>query len=130
MRAIVIDEPELEFGAGGRHIDPRHGIMHWGPVDVGTESAPSVIRVGLVGPQSTVEGIRSWLQRAREPIPGKPPRFRGQSKLFPGFPGFDPDHTFRSVIAIEERNVRAIPQAVLRDLPADPSAAVSAVVEA
>jgi hypothetical protein len=129
MRAVVIDEPELEFGSGGRHIDPRHGIMHWGPVDVGTDSAPSIIRVGIVGPQAAVEGIRSWLQRAREPIAAKPPRYPGQAKLFPAFPGFDPDHTFRSVIALEERNLRPIHPAALRDLPADPAAAVDAVVD-
>jgi hypothetical protein len=89
MRGVVIDEPELEFGSGGRHIDPRHGIMHWGPVDVGTDSAPSVIRVGVIGPEAAVEGIRSWLYRAQEPIEAKPPRYPGQAKLFPAFPGFD-----------------------------------------
>jgi len=36
----VFDEPELEFGAEIRHIDIRFGIMNYGPLDVGSESAP------------------------------------------------------------------------------------------
>ena len=130
MRALVIDEPELEFGSGGRHIDPRHGIMHWGPVDVGTDSAPARIRVGIVGVESAVEGVRSWLQRAREPLPAKKPRYPGQAKLFPPFPGFDEDHTFRSVLALEERNMRLVPSGVVRDRAGDAATAVRQVVEA
>jgi hypothetical protein len=89
MYATVLDEPELEFGAGGRHIDPRFGIATYGPVDAGTDSAPSRIRIGIVAPQAAVEGIRSWLHRAREPINAKPPKYPGQATLFPSFPGFD-----------------------------------------
>src|SRR4051794_31795217 len=108
MRAHVLDEPELEFGAGRRHIDPRFGIASYGPVDAGTDAAPTSIRVAIVGPEAAVEGIRSWLQRAREPINAKPPRYPGQATLFPSFSGFDHDHSFRSVLAMEERNMRTV----------------------
>src|SRR4051812_30376821 len=109
MRAQVLDEPELEFGAGGKHIDPRFGIATYGPLDAGSDAAPTRIRVGIVGPQVAVEGIRSWLQRAREPINAKTPRYPGQATLFPSFPGFDSDHTFQSVLVLEERNMRVVP---------------------
>lgn len=109
MRASVLEEPELEFGAGGRHIDPRFGIANYGPLDAGTESAPTRIRVGIVGPLPSVEGIRLWLQRAREPIAAKVPRYPGQAALFPRFPGFDGDHTFRSVLVLEDRLMRPLP---------------------
>lgn len=33
MKAFVIDEPEVEFAAGCRHVDPRFGIADYGPVD-------------------------------------------------------------------------------------------------
>lgn len=131
MLATVLDEPELEFGASGRHIDPRFGIATYGPVDAGTDGAPSRIRVGVVGPLPAVEGIRSWLQRAREPIAAKPPKYPGQATLFPCFPGFDEDHTFGSVLVLEERNMRSIAGpliASLRDL--DSTSATAAAVEA
>ena len=34
MHAEVLDEPELEFGGGNRHIDPRFGIATYGPADL------------------------------------------------------------------------------------------------
>ena len=40
MHAEVIPEPELEFGGGGRHIDPRFGIANYGPADLGCRSTP------------------------------------------------------------------------------------------
>lgn len=33
MRARLIEEPELEFRARNRHIDPRYGIAVYGPVE-------------------------------------------------------------------------------------------------
>src|SRR5579862_2643315 len=65
MRADVIDEPELEFGGRGRHIDPRFGIGNYGPADLGTPGAPQAIRVGLVGPADQLDGLRTWLERCR-----------------------------------------------------------------
>jgi hypothetical protein len=131
MRATVLDEPELEFGAGGRHIDPRFGIANYGPLDAGTDSAPTRIRVGIVGPSAAVEGIRSWLQRAREPINAKEPRYPGQATLFPKFPGFDSDHSFRSVLVLEDRNMRTVPAKAVKHLATQPySVAVQAAVDA
>ena len=131
MRAIVLDEPELEFGAGGRHIDPRFGVATYGPVDAGLDGAPSRIRIGIVGPQAAVEGVRSWLHRAREPINAKTPRYPGQSHLFPSFPGFSPETSFRCVLALDERNMRSIPKSSVAELTkADAANAVRVAVDA
>ena len=61
----VLHEPELEFRAGNRHIDPRYGIAVYGPAGADAPSAPHAIPVGLVGPPQAVEGLRGWLQRCR-----------------------------------------------------------------
>jgi hypothetical protein len=58
MRVDVLDEPELEFGGGGRHIDPRFGFTACGPGDLTTGGAPSAIRIGLVGPAEQLDGLR------------------------------------------------------------------------
>jgi hypothetical protein len=127
----VLDEPELEFGAGGRHIDPRFGIATFGPVDAGTDTAPTRIRLGIVGPRVAVEGIHSWLIHAREPIIAKTPRYPGQATLFPSFPGFEQDHAFRSVLALEERNLRVVANATIAGLSSLGAAgAVQAAVDA
>ena len=49
MNITFLDEPPLEFGGSGRHIDIRFGIMEHGPLDRTRGTAPRRIRVGLVG---------------------------------------------------------------------------------
>ncbi len=49
MNLSFFQEPELEFGNGGTHVDIRYGMMRYGPLDLGTTTAPSQLRVGLVG---------------------------------------------------------------------------------
>ena len=46
MNIDFIDEPDLEFGGGGHHIDVRFGIMQHGPLDRGAPTSPAQLRVG------------------------------------------------------------------------------------
>lgn len=130
MKGHVVEEPELEFGAAGRHVDPRSGIRLHGPLDAGTSRAPERIRIGFVGPAEDIEGARTWLHRAREPIEAKAARTWRQANLFPEFPGFNQDNGFRSILALDDRNQRPIPARALRRLKSlSPHAAVSAAVD-
>jgi hypothetical protein len=52
--------------------------------------------------------------RAREPLAAKPVKYTKQQRMFPGFPGFNPDHTFRSLLVFEERNIRALSPRALK----------------
>jgi hypothetical protein len=131
MRGAVLDEPELEFGAGHRHWDPRFGIAEFGPLDIGLPAAPERINVAIVGSPDAVDGVRLWLGRASEPIDAKPARYPRQQNLFPPFPGFSSDRGFHSTLVIEERNLRTIPRRVIdRSLRLSPAAAVQSLVEA
>jgi hypothetical protein len=128
MRTMILDEPELEFGGGGRHIDPRFGIDDYGPVDFGTPSAPAEIEVGIIGSQAAVEGIRRWLQRCRGEIPARPSR---HPRLFRDFPGFDVDRCFHSKLTFDDRWMRRIHSRDLARLAGQaPAKAVPAAVEA
>ena len=112
MKIDVLEEPELEFGAG-RHIDIRFGIMDYGPLDVLAELAPKQIRVGIVGTPDGVEMVADWLERCRSEIPPKTSR---QPNLFPRFPGFSPDVAFRSSLLLDESLRRIIPIRVFEGL--------------
>jgi hypothetical protein len=68
MKATFIDEPELEFGSAGKHVDIRFGLATYGPLDADLGTAPSLIRLGVVGTQETVEGIHTWLTRCASGI--------------------------------------------------------------
>ena len=60
MKTLFVNEPDLEFGGGGRHIDIRFGIMEHGPLDRARGTAPRRIRVGLVGSADTIAGTLGW----------------------------------------------------------------------
>lgn len=106
MRATVFSEPELDFGHGGTHVDPRAGIADYGPVDLGTSGAPSRIRVGVVGPAESITGVRTWFEKCRLPVGAKPNN--RHPHLFQGFPGFTPEQCFRSELLFDDAWCRAI----------------------
>lgn len=105
MNATFLSEPELEFGAGGRHIDIRFGLMQYGPLDLTSEIAPRRIRVGLVGTSLGIDGAGQWLEKCRTEIARKKSR---QPTLFPRFPGFADDHSFHSTLIIAQHSARSI----------------------
>ena len=111
MRAEVLDEPELEFGGGIRHIDPRFGIINYGPADLGAAEAPRAIRVGLIGPADQLGGVRAWFERCREPITAKDDKY---PHLFPEFPGCDIDLGLHTTLVFSDRNTRVVSDRDLR----------------
>ena len=109
MKIEILDEPELEFAAGTRHIDIRYGLMNAGPLDVLTPRLRTV-SIGIVGTTTTIEEIGIWLERCRGEIPAKESPY---PNLFPYFPGFQSATAFRSTILLESRTQRPVRQ---RDL--------------
>jgi hypothetical protein len=123
MRISILDEPELEFASAGRHIDPRFGIVDYGPADAGVPTAPSDIRIGVVGTARDIDGVRGWFERCRSEIARKPSH---QPHLFPAFPGFNQDAAFRSTLVFDDRLDRTISQ---RDIEIATSAPTRQAVE-
>jgi hypothetical protein len=99
MKADFIPEPDLEFGTN-THVDVRFGISTFGPLDVGTATAPKEIRVGLVGTAETIEGVRGWLAKCSAGVTAKKSRL---VNLFPAFPGFTEDSPFHSTLIFDDR---------------------------
>jgi hypothetical protein len=85
MKLDFLDEPELEFGNGARHIDIRFGLMHHGPLDGTNALSQKPIHVGIVGTQETIDGLAAWIDACRKGIEQKPSK---QPNLFVRFPGF------------------------------------------
>ena len=104
MNVEFIEEPELQFGSD-RHVDIRFGVMNYHPFDVGESRRPSVIKVGVVGTNETIEGTIKWLQKCRGEIPA---RSSSKPNLFPKFPGFSEDSPFRSKLVFDDALNRAI----------------------
>ena len=106
MNLSFLEEPSLEFGAG-RHIDIRFGIMNYGPLDFESALAPKQINLGIVGTTESVDGVRQWLDKCRNTIPGKPNKEDAskpnkQPNLFARFPGFNQDAGFHSTLVLQD----------------------------
>lgn len=122
---IYMPEPLLEFGEGGVHIDPRAGLLNYGPLQ---PMVGDVVRIGIVGTGETIDGLSKFLDRAREGIPGKnSPRVN----LFPPFPGLHNQNPFRCGFATDDSLQRMIPNADIRRITgiAKQNEAVAAAVE-
>jgi hypothetical protein len=115
MRARVLDEPELEFRAANRHIDPRFGIAQFGPADGDMDTAPQRISIGIVGAAGSGDSLRAWLDRCAAPIERKKPK-AGQDNLFIDFPGFSTESAFLADLVHADDLVREIPNADIRVL--------------
>lgn len=107
MKATFIEEPLLEFAGGGRHIDPRHGIWHYGPADI-KDPSPRVVKAAVIGPQASIDGLQVWLDRCSLGVGALADTHL--TRLYVPFPGFDVTHGFRSTINFTPRLTRAIPK--------------------
>jgi hypothetical protein len=125
VKLTILDEPPLEFDAGARHIDPRHGITDYGPADAANTSVRA-IRVGIIGTPAAIQGLRAWLERARGPIEAKDSRL---GHLFVPFPGFETTAGFRSTLLWDPRLERPLRERDLKHLTTlPPQQAVHAAV--
>src|SRR3954452_21968680 len=99
MKLAILDEPNLEFASGARHVDPRHGITDYGPADA-TNTAVRTIRAGIIGTPAAIDGLKRWLDRCRRPVAAKESHL---GTLFFPFPGFDPAVGYRSTLVWDSR---------------------------
>lgn len=107
FNAWYVSEPRLQFGRDQRSIDPKQGLALYGPIDSGDHP---VIRVGVVGTGETIDRTEQWIERARRLI--EPSIKAGASKapdpiLFPAFPGFSQQTSFRSELRVTRKEVLA-----------------------
>src|SRR5437867_10088372 len=100
MHIELLEEPELEFGARGRHVDTRFGLLNHGPLDAGQPRALRQIRLGIVGCGRTTESLLRWLEKCRNEIVVASPR---QRNLHPRFPGFVVDGPFGAELVSDPR---------------------------
>jgi hypothetical protein len=107
---LLLDEPELEFGDGGMHIDPRLGLLNHGPLQ---PILGDKISIGVIGTAETVEGFERWLERARTGIAGNSAK---QPNLFPPFPGLGNENPFRCPFQINPTAKRVLPRRDIADL--------------
>lgn len=128
MQASFLEEPELQFGQGGTHIDVRFGLSQFGPLDQAESSAPLKINIGIVGTPRTIECLLRWLDRCRSEIPGPG---KGLRNLHPAFPGFSGDSPLRGELVFDKRWTASLSEREIKSVADDsnPASRVSRSVD-
>ena len=95
LKTWFIEEPRIMLGNNNLSVDPKIGIISYGPYTLGI---PSTIRIGIIGDGESISYARGWLEELKSPIEGK----EGNFYLFPPFWGFNEESTFRCEIVIDD----------------------------
>lgn len=109
----IFTEPLLEFGNAGLSPDIREGIIHHGPIDVGTAKAKTAVRLGFVGTPKSVCAFSDWLKKCSDGIGTDDPLNQNFS---PDFPGFATDVGFRCSFLTDPSWVVEITECELKQL--------------
>lgn len=121
----VLPEPLLEFGDGGCHLDPRVGLIEYGPL----QPIPGDrVRIGVIGTAKTADGFAQFIERCTTGIDGKRSPLRN---LYPPFPGISNQNPFRCTFEVDDGARRIIPVRDIDRLVSIPkqSQAVAAAAE-
>lgn len=82
-----LEEPELLFANNKRHIDPKTGIMLYGPRSLGTARHKQEVHVGFIGTTESAEAARTFYKQCTAGVLG--------DEDHEPFPGCTPDLGFR-----------------------------------
>lgn len=96
FKSHVFGEPLLEFGDGGQHLDPRHGLREYGPLQ---PRSGDVVRVGVIGTDETVVGFTEFLAETARGIESENKEL---INLNPSFPGLGNQNPFRCKFEVPE----------------------------
>jgi hypothetical protein len=88
-----IPEPLLEFSDQRRHVDPKTGIIRFGPKSLRPGNRhPQRIRTGFIGTPETIAKAGAWIESTSHGVKGAPERLE--------FRGFRQDRGFYSEVEL------------------------------
>ncbi|MGD9693626.1 MAG: hypothetical protein AB7G17_07375 [Phycisphaerales bacterium] len=90
-----IPEPLLEFADGRHHVDPKTGIIRFGPKSLRPgDRHPARVRTGFIGTPETIQKAGAWIDRTSKGVKGAPERLE--------FPGFRRDRGFFAEVELSD----------------------------
>lgn len=109
-------EPELFFGNRNQSIDPRIGLINYGPYGAFTESRqiPLVIKAGMIGTSKSKRSLEAWLEKLKFRIAGKENEHTGQRGV--DFPGMSFDSPLKFEISLDKNCIQLINESEIRNL--------------
>ncbi|RZN37625.1 MAG: hypothetical protein EFT35_05870 [Methanophagales archaeon ANME-1-THS] len=103
-----IEEPELYFANNKDSIDPKIGLLKFGPYGTFShdKTQSKVIRAGVIATKNSVMLLESWLERLRERIPGK--YIESEKRKEIDFPGLSVEKALNFDIEIDDACIEYI----------------------
>jgi len=90
-----LGEPLLCFADGKQHIDPKFGVLNFGPKSYSPiKRHPSLVRVGFIGSAETIEIAKQWIEKTAQGVLG--------DDKHPAFPGFQKERGFFSELVFDD----------------------------
>lgn len=90
-----LGEPLLCFADGKQHIDPKFGVLNFGPKSYSPiKRHPSLVRVGFIGSAETIEIAKQWMEKTAQGVLG--------DDKHPAFPGFQKERGFFSELVFDD----------------------------
>lgn len=99
IRIECLPEPKLLFGGNETGYEPRRVMAKYGPADT---TAPSVLRIGIVGPAQEVQIAREWLPRLNRMAVAR----EKSARRYPNWPGAA--QAFGVTFSVDDRFVRPL----------------------
>jgi len=113
LKTGFIDEIELEFGNGNRHVDIKFGILNHGTLDSREREDAKKINIAVIGLPESINGFLEWLKECNDGIDAKD---TSKSNLFPKFPGFGCNSPFNAEWECSERAMRYLSLSKIKEL--------------
>lgn len=112
LKSFIFEEPLLEFGDGGRHLDPRQGLREHGPLQ---PRSGNVVKVGVIGAEDTVSGFSDFLGETGRGIESGN---KALINLNPDFPGLGNQNPFRCRFEVPDGATAALSRRQVSEITA------------
>ena len=120
MNNTLIKEPDLFFGGDRSSIDPRIGLINYGPygrLAKGKEE-PRIVKAGIIGTRNAKKLLEGWIEKIEVRIIGKVDLTSNRREV--DFPGLGLSGPLRYKIELDDSSFGAIEEKdinALEDLP-------------
>lgn len=107
MSERLLSEPDLFFNAGQKNIDPKIGLLNFGPYGTAaSDDAAATLRIGVIATKKYILKLQAFLEHLHDRIPGALDKETGTRE--PDFPGLGIDKPLRFDIVIDKSCVETI----------------------
>lgn len=102
FKVTIFEEPELQFGNNQKHVDPREGLRHFGPLQL---HVGETVTIGVIGSSETVEGFTQFLIESQKGVEAS---VNSLPNLNPDFPGLGNANPFGCRFVVPKDGQRAL----------------------